>query len=126
MPRRESASTESARSAEQGDVYWPYHLLGEDCPRCRILTWGYDSKVSNFFHGSANKNHIFAHSRDLLSDLKGRRLLCVRDQRLAQRTPSVKLRLIIILHDNRKIGHWSSWHTLWEVKFSRKSSVTFH
>jgi len=78
-PRRESASTEPTRPTEQVDVYWPYHLLCEDCPRCRILTWGYDSKLTNFFKGSANKNHIFAHSRDLLSDLKGRRLPCVRD-----------------------------------------------
>lgn len=80
--RKESKSTETSRPAEQAGVYWPYHLLRKDCPLCRVLTWGYDSILSSFFHGSANKNHIFAHSRDLLLDLKGRRLLCVRHSSL--------------------------------------------
>jgi len=59
-------------------MFWPYHLLREDCRNVRILTWGYDSNVSKFFDGSANKGTALSHSRDLLGDLTGERLLCVR------------------------------------------------
>ncbi|KAH8759106.1 hypothetical protein F5882DRAFT_444194 [Hyaloscypha sp. PMI_1271] len=65
----ESSNTLDGDTFEQCDVYWPYHLLPADCPNARILTWGYDSDISKFFSGSANKNNIFAHSRDLLEDL---------------------------------------------------------
>ncbi|KAL3418862.1 hypothetical protein PVAG01_09083 [Phlyctema vagabunda] len=58
---------------EQNDVFWPYHLLPKDCPKARILTWGYDSEVSKFFSGAASKNNIFAHSRGLLEDLSWER-----------------------------------------------------
>ena len=68
---------ETTVATQQVDIYWPYHLLPKDCQHSRILTWGYDSKVASFFQGATNKNHIFAHSRDLFSDLKGRRQSCV-------------------------------------------------
>ena len=58
-------------------VFWPYHLLPTECPESRILTWGYDSYVSTFFHGSTNKNDMFSHSRDLLNDLNRERRTCV-------------------------------------------------
>ena len=64
-----SSNTDDVETSEQADVYWPYHLLPGDCPNSRILTWGYDSDVSKFFSGSANKSNIFSHSRDLLEDL---------------------------------------------------------
>jgi hypothetical protein len=50
-------------------VFWPFHLLPDDIPDSRILSWGYDSKVSHYFDGSANKNDILAYSRNLLGDL---------------------------------------------------------
>ncbi len=83
--RKESSVMDSTKQTERRILYWPYHLLPEDYPRSRILTWGYNSVVSNFFHGSANKNHMFAHSRDLLIDLKGKRHTCVR------KFPSVRI-----------------------------------
>jgi hypothetical protein len=58
-------------------VFWPLDFLPEDCPSSRILTWGYDSKVSHFFKGPANKSNFHAHSRDLLGDLNGQRPSCV-------------------------------------------------
>ena len=73
----ESHSAESGKDVERHVVYWPFHFLHKDCPHSRILTWGYESAVSNFFQGSANKNNVFAHSRDLLADLKGKRITCV-------------------------------------------------
>jgi len=59
-------------------VFWPQDLLPEECPNARILTWGYDSNVSNFFNGSASKNSILPHASDLLGDLNGAREFCVR------------------------------------------------
>jgi hypothetical protein len=66
------------------DVYWPAELLPQDCPKARILTFGYDSYVSHFFSGPANQSNVFAHARDLLyalnrerSEAQGRPLICV-------------------------------------------------
>jgi hypothetical protein len=58
-------------------IFWPYHLLPDDCKNVRILTWGYNSIVSEFFSGSANKGNILSYSRDLLGDLTGERGSCV-------------------------------------------------
>ncbi|KAH6623102.1 hypothetical protein F5144DRAFT_353119 [Chaetomium tenue] len=54
-----------------GDVYWPHDLLaGEDhCRNVRILTYGYDSKVTKGF-SSTNQNNLFAHAKDLLYALQ--------------------------------------------------------
>jgi hypothetical protein len=73
-----NASTpKSTNDLEEPVTFWPYHLLPNDCNNVRILTWGYNSKVSEFFHGSANKGTILSHSRDLLGDLTRERLSCV-------------------------------------------------
>jgi ankyrin repeat domain-containing protein 50 len=85
----ESSNTLDGDTFDQCDVYWPYHLLPTDCPNARILTWGYDSDISKFFSGSANKNNIFAHSRDLLEDLIWERRNEV-GQRLAETFPSTQ------------------------------------
>ncbi|KAE8161884.1 ankyrin repeat-containing domain protein [Aspergillus tamarii] len=54
------------RNNYQAGVFWPLDLLPEDCPDCRILTFGYDSLVTRFFAGPANQNSIHGHSKDLL------------------------------------------------------------
>lgn len=64
-------------SKPQSTMFWPYHLLHEKCPESRILTWGYNSIISTFFHGPTNKNNIFSYSRDLLGDLSRERRQCV-------------------------------------------------
>jgi len=43
----------------------------------RILTWGYDSKVSRFFSGAANQSNIADYARNMLHGLKAERLKCV-------------------------------------------------
>lgn len=62
---------------EANEVFWPLDLLPDDCGNARILTWGYDSKVSHFFGGATNQSNITAHARNLLHALKIRRLKCV-------------------------------------------------
>jgi hypothetical protein len=73
-----NASTpKSTNDLEEHLTFWPYHLLRDDCKNVRILTWGYNSNVSEFFSGSANKGNILSYSRDLLGDLTGERRSCV-------------------------------------------------
>ncbi|PMD51210.1 uncharacterized protein K444DRAFT_545347 [Hyaloscypha bicolor E] len=75
--RSSNASTpKSTDNLEERLTFWPYHLLREDCKNVRILTWGYNSNVSEFFSGSANKGNILSYSRDLLGDLAGERRSC--------------------------------------------------
>ncbi|KAF3481642.1 uncharacterized protein GIQ15_04401 [Arthroderma uncinatum] len=75
-------STNDGRSddsvSSQGDaVFWPLDLLPEDCPDCRVLTFGYDSLVTKFFAGPANQNSIHGHSKNLLYALGRSRRGCV-------------------------------------------------
>lgn len=57
-------------------VFWPRDLLPEDCPTCRVLTWGYDSHVTRFFNGPANQNSFFNHAKNLLYALDRDRATC--------------------------------------------------
>ncbi|KAJ3457000.1 hypothetical protein MRS44_014141 [Fusarium solani] len=47
-------------------LFWPRDLLPEDCPNARILTYGYDTKITKYTSGSTNKNSVFSHSKDFL------------------------------------------------------------
>jgi hypothetical protein len=58
------------------EVFWPRDLLVKDCPKARILTWGYNSKVTSFL-GTANQDNIFTHASNLLIALKRGRSDCV-------------------------------------------------
>ncbi|KAL2071242.1 hypothetical protein VTL71DRAFT_12477 [Oculimacula yallundae] len=74
--RRRSTSSQRSRDSQPEGVFWPLDLLPIDCPNARILTFGYDSKVTNFFAGAANRSNIVAHARDLVYQLKRLRLDC--------------------------------------------------
>ncbi|EHK20092.1 uncharacterized protein TRIVIDRAFT_48177, partial [Trichoderma virens Gv29-8] len=50
-------------------VFWPADLLPNNCPDSRILTFGYDSKVTKYNASEINQNSIFVHSKDLLGEL---------------------------------------------------------
>ncbi|OTA97657.1 hypothetical protein M434DRAFT_191505 [Hypoxylon sp. CO27-5] len=57
-------------------VFWPRDLLPLQCPKARIMVLGYDKIIAKHqFAGSANKNSIFAHSRNLVNDLSRSRTL---------------------------------------------------
>ncbi|KAH8589753.1 hypothetical protein B0O99DRAFT_475591, partial [Bisporella sp. PMI_857] len=53
--------------------FWPADLLPTDCPRARILTWGYDTKITKYMTAAVNQNGIFSHSKDLLFALQRNR-----------------------------------------------------
>lgn len=75
-PTKSSGSlTEQSKATEA--VFWPRDFLPEDCPDCRILTWGYDSHVSRFLGGPANQNSFFDHAKNLLYAIDRERTHCV-------------------------------------------------
>jgi hypothetical protein len=74
--RKDLSGTESATIPENiggNHIFWPEILLAHDFQQLRILTYGYDSHVSNFFRGPANQNNIFGHGRSLLTALEADR-----------------------------------------------------
>lgn len=70
-------SASSSKPIIASAIFWPYHFLPKDFPLARILTWGYQSRLSNFFSGSSSKNGIDSHARDMLGDLNAERRSCV-------------------------------------------------
>lgn len=54
-------------------IFWPVDLLPKECPNSRILTFGYDSKVTKYRAGAINHNSIMSHSKDLLFSLRRER-----------------------------------------------------
>lgn len=67
-----SSSTDQTvpeRHHNDGHLHWPRDLLPNDCPDCRIMVWGYDSKVTKGYV-SANKSNLFSHAKDLLYALE--------------------------------------------------------
>ena len=65
---------ESAKNiaAKNNTFFWPLNLP-EVCARARVMTFGYDSDVTKFFGGAANKNTFYDHAGDLLGALVRRR-----------------------------------------------------
>jgi hypothetical protein len=58
-----------SQSGNSSDVFWPQDLLPQNCAAARILTFGYDSDVSNFFDDAVNSNNFYDHANDLLRAL---------------------------------------------------------
>lgn len=77
--RRYKSDHKYAERQEPTEIFWPLDLLPLDCTNSRILTWGYDSKVSHFFGGASNQSNITSHSQNLLAGLKRSRLDSVSD-----------------------------------------------
>ncbi|PMD46365.1 hypothetical protein L207DRAFT_507281 [Hyaloscypha variabilis F] len=75
--RRHKGSSRDGEKTEEYSVFWPLDLLPQECANARILTWGYDSKVSHFFGGATNQSNIAANARNLLYALNRGRQECV-------------------------------------------------
>jgi hypothetical protein len=65
-------------STESGRIYWPADLLPNDEPEVRILTYGYDSRVTKWFRGATNQIDIQEHGVSLLNALDAERRDCRR------------------------------------------------
>jgi protein SERAC1 len=73
--REAGAGAESHGASPSSSVFWPADLLPADCPKARILTWGYDTRITKYMVGAVNKSSIFSHSKDLLFALQREREL---------------------------------------------------
>jgi len=56
-------------------VFWPGDLLPDDCPNSRILTYGYDTKITKYLTAGTNMNNVFSHSKDLMFSLSRERVM---------------------------------------------------
>jgi hypothetical protein len=72
--RKQRTGLGDAHKPKTDTICWPLDFLADDCVNSRILTWGYDSKVSNFFGGAASQSNIRAHAQNLLRALMVERL----------------------------------------------------
>ncbi|KAK4216305.1 hypothetical protein QBC37DRAFT_456012 [Rhypophila decipiens] len=55
-------------------VFWPRDLLPNDLPGARVMSWGYDATIVQFFSSeSASQASLFAHSKSLLEDISAKR-----------------------------------------------------
>ncbi|KAM7211892.1 hypothetical protein V8F06_012734 [Rhypophila decipiens] len=55
-------------------VFWPRDLLPKDLPGTRVMSWGYDAAVVQFFSSeSASQASLFAHGKSLLEDISAKR-----------------------------------------------------
>lgn len=53
-------------------VFWPRDLLKKDFPNARIMTYGYDSSITQGYH-AVHQGNMFSHARDLLYKLEAKR-----------------------------------------------------
>lgn len=62
---------EEREEDEEAHVYWPRDFLAyeEECKQARILTYGYDSKITRGYE-NANLNTFFSHAKDFLYGLR--------------------------------------------------------
>lgn len=74
---KEGAGNEHLIEKRSSEVFWPADLLPRDCPSARILTFGYESAVANFFGDAVSQNNVSAHAKDLLFALTRHRKPCV-------------------------------------------------
>jgi hypothetical protein len=63
---------ERNQEAEAKEVFWPRDLLKEDFPLARIMTFGYNTNITQGYE-AANQGNIFSHARDLLYGLEAKR-----------------------------------------------------
>lgn len=66
-------NVECSSTRRKQEIFWPAQFLPAEFPRARILTWGYDSKVTLFFSGAVDQGTYYSHAKDLLYDVKDSR-----------------------------------------------------
>ncbi|KAK8874992.1 hypothetical protein PGQ11_005506 [Apiospora arundinis] len=59
-------------------VCWPRDLVPTVCPTARVLTWGYDTTVTEGYFRNSKQNNVSQHGRNLLYDLVLERVSCIK------------------------------------------------
>jgi len=62
----------TAENEEEGPILWPRDLLPQKINNIRVLTYGYESKVTGYA-AQVNTNGIYRHAENLLSALERER-----------------------------------------------------
>ena len=70
------ASGKKRRAHGEDGFFWPAEVLPQDFNDVRILTYGYDSRVTKAFKGPSSKNGIFHHGKSFLGALSRARVEC--------------------------------------------------
>ena len=63
---------EGEGEAQRKAVFWPKDLLKEDFPKARIMTFGYNTRITQAYH-PVHQGNIFSDARDLLYNLEAKR-----------------------------------------------------
>ncbi|KAH6686174.1 hypothetical protein F5X68DRAFT_153560 [Plectosphaerella plurivora] len=61
-----TGNRETTWTDKESGVFWPAHLLKEDVPRTRIVTFGYDADVVHFW-SQASQNRVRNHAVNLVN-----------------------------------------------------------
>jgi hypothetical protein len=72
---RSQGEADESTDIENDGIFWPKDLLPLACPDAQIVTWGYNSNITQGFASAVNKSNIFSHSKDLLYALERERVL---------------------------------------------------
>ena len=71
-----SGARDKRDKVHEDGLFWPAEVLPRDFNDVRILTYGYDSRVTNAFKGPTSKNGIFQHGSSFLRALSRVRADC--------------------------------------------------
>ncbi|CRK26254.1 hypothetical protein BN1708_014435, partial [Verticillium longisporum] len=64
---------DSLKGRPKNNVCWPRDLLPTILPDARVLTYGYDTRISHPFGPQRSQSGVYAIARDFLFELEGRR-----------------------------------------------------
>lgn len=64
---------DSLKGRPKNNVYWPRDLLPTILPDARVLTYGYDTRISHPFGPQRSQSGVYAIARNFLFELEGRR-----------------------------------------------------
>ncbi|KAK1775438.1 hypothetical protein QBC45DRAFT_396124 [Copromyces sp. CBS 386.78] len=70
----DAPNREVPNSGQAAGVYWPEDLVPTTLPSARVMTFGYDTKIRHFSQGQISKNTVQDHARELLEQLRDKRL----------------------------------------------------
>ena len=71
-PSAQVSSPSNVSLGNKKDIFWPRDLLKNDFPNARIITFGYNTNITQGYF-PANQGKIFSHARDLLYGLESER-----------------------------------------------------
>jgi hypothetical protein len=62
----------SNNEVEDQEIFWPEDFLKADIPNARIITFGYNTHITQGYQAT-NQGNIFSHARNLLYELEAKR-----------------------------------------------------